>query len=335
MLVRSRDYDGPSVICVKVDRLDERPRRWTSSSLGIANLGFLAMLRRRLPAALEFEEAETGLCPPGPTVLPAAGPWLDHAQALADAGLFEDAEALLEQAEPRFEQQGKEIEMAGSLLTAGRDLRLAQGDRRRRAAADEASQWYRQQGRPVGGDRRGTAPAGRAAADDDRRTTSLALPSVAEDLGQRRARARSDTFRARRCARACRGDTELLPGHAETARRCEADHPADRILLAHVDALAAQQAATGLRRGRAISRGLACGDVEPGDTRLDRDAGPRRRPRRRADRDRGAHRGRRRSAAGAAGEDRGDPVDVVADAVVRPPADPELARLLAELRSST
>ena len=58
------------------------------------NLGYLAMLQRDLPRAIaEFDNAEAGL-----VAAEAAGylPQVhaDHAQALADAALFDDAEAL-------------------------------------------------------------------------------------------------------------------------------------------------------------------------------------------------------------------------------------------------
>ena len=115
-------------------------------SLAYENLGFLAVLRGDLPAALEhLSAAEDGLVT-AETYLPRL--WVDHARALANAALFDDAEVLLQQALERFEEQGHGIEVATSRLTLA-ELRLAQGDSDAAvAAADQASQGFRRQARP-------------------------------------------------------------------------------------------------------------------------------------------------------------------------------------------
>ncbi len=58
------------------------------------NLGYLAMLQRDLPRAIsEFEDAEAGYVAAGANgYLPQVH--TDHAQVLADAALFDDADAL-------------------------------------------------------------------------------------------------------------------------------------------------------------------------------------------------------------------------------------------------
>ena len=71
----------------------------------------------------------------------------DHAQVLADAALFDDADALLSRALDMLAEDGNEIEIAGALVTAA-EIRLAQRDHAgARAAAEDAAGWYRKQGR--------------------------------------------------------------------------------------------------------------------------------------------------------------------------------------------
>ena len=91
-----------------------------------------------------------GTSPPRPTAtFPTS---TDHAQALAAAGLFDDAEMLARRAIDMLAKDGNEIEMAGALVTAA-EIRLAQRDQRvARVAADDAAGWLQKQARQVDDD---------------------------------------------------------------------------------------------------------------------------------------------------------------------------------------
>jgi tetratricopeptide (TPR) repeat protein len=223
------------------------------------NLGFLAMLQRDLPRAItEFEAAEHGY------VAGAAGSYLpqvhaNHAQVLADAGLFDDAETLAHKALEMFESDGHEIEMAGALVTLA-EVRLAQRDAAgARAAADEAATWYRKQGRD-GWVAITTSLALRAAARDEPRPGGLA--EQLEDVARRLDTAGLETEAARsrlvaalvRAESAAEAPSE--PVTLATRRRVLRGPLADRIVLAHVDAVAAQRRGDASEARRAISRGL-------------------------------------------------------------------------------
>ena len=165
----------------------------------------------------------------------------------------------------------------------------------------------------LGVDRRGLRPPGRCSPRRRRRTTSPALRSVAEDWPCRAGGARRPAARlvAARCD-ACRVQPSD-PVDAQLRARVNRGHPADRILLATVDALAASSRGDNGSARRAVSTGLAW---PPWDRR--RSARSRHVPRRRARRspggDRSPPRHHRSSAPRAAVEDRSDPRDVVANA---------------------
>ena len=147
MLAEIARYDEAESQLRRVIADGERLGGGVIVSLAYENLGFLAVLRGDLPAALEhLSAAEDGLVT-AETYLP-RGWWVDHARALANAALFDDAEVLPEQALERFEEQGHGIEVATSRLTLA-ELRLAQGDSdAAAAAADEAAEAFHSQGRP-------------------------------------------------------------------------------------------------------------------------------------------------------------------------------------------
>ncbi len=225
----------------------------------------------------------------------------DHAQVLADAALFDDADALLRRALDMLRADGNEIEMAGALVTAA-EIRLAQRDpagarvgRRRSGRAGTASRdatgWVAVATEP--------GAAGRGAGGASRRPSwpinSTTSPSRLDEggLGSRSAPLATRRLARPRRARRCRSDD---PVSADTRRRVARGPAGDRILLAHVDAIAAERRGDRAAARRAISRGLdvamssqaALGSIET--------AGARGRPRERADRDRGSDRDRRRQA---------------------------------------
>ena len=107
-----------------------RPRPVTPSASAHQNLGYLAMLQRDLPRAIaEFESPSLGTSPPrAHGYLPDLH--TDHAQALAAAGLFDDAEMLARRAIDMLAKDGNEIEMAG-----------ARGDSRRDPSRPAGSRW--------------------------------------------------------------------------------------------------------------------------------------------------------------------------------------------------
>ena len=111
------------------------------------NLGYLAMMHGDIPRALrEYEAAEDSFEAVGATsYLPRL--FADHAQALADAGLLDDAEPLLGRAVEMLHEHGNEIEIAGVLVNVA-EVRLAQSNTDgARVAAEQAAEWYQKQGR--------------------------------------------------------------------------------------------------------------------------------------------------------------------------------------------
>jgi tetratricopeptide (TPR) repeat protein len=222
------------------------------------NLGFLAMLRGDLPAALEhLSEAEAGFASAGAEIH-LARVWVDHARALANAALFDDANTLLEQARTRFEEHGQGVEVATSLLTLA-EFRLAQGDFDGAvAAAEEASRWFRRQARPGW---ESIAAALRLQAAARRETVEGATPAALLDAadqlasqGWRREATRCRLVAARLFASSDRGSSDPVdPRLREEAKH---GHPADRILLATIDAIAASSRGDRAAARRAVSGGL-------------------------------------------------------------------------------
>ena len=302
-----------------------------------SNLGYLAMLQRDLPRAIsEFDDAETTYVAIGAEgYLPRVH--ADQAQVLADAALFDDAEALVSRALEMLAKDGNEIEMAGALVTAA-EIRLAQRDHEgARSAADEAAGWYRKQGRD-GWVAVTTSLALQAAARAEQPAIELAdqLDEVAVRLDDGGLVA--EATRSRLVAALVRAElAESLsddPVPADTRRRVRSGPSADRILLAHVDAVTAQKRGDRAAARRAIGRGLnvamsnqaSLGSLET--------------------RAHAALHGNALTEIGAriAVSD-GRPLELLArieatrlmaarTPSLRPPADPEIARLLAELRST-
>ncbi len=223
------------------------------------NLGFTAMRCGDLPTAMrEFERAEQGMIAAGAmSYLPQIH--AEHALALADAALFDDAESLLAKALAMLEEQGNEIEMAYGLLSVSA-LRLAKGDLDgAQEAAEAAATWYRKQER-VGWMVVATHFGLQAAARKDVRD-----PSLADQLEQTGRALRQNGFGAE----ATRAELEAARLRAEVAgdsgevvslklrRDAIKGRAVDRILLAHIDAIAAQRRGDRLAARRAIGRGLA------------------------------------------------------------------------------
>ena len=125
---------------------------------------------------------------------------------------------------------------------------------------------------------------------------------------------------ARRCRlTALKVRAEILPladvaVSGDLRRAVARGRAADRILLADIDARLGREPRRPGRRPPIDQPRAAHRHVGAGRARLDRDAGPRRRPRPRAGRARGPARDRRSAPAGAAGADRGDAGPLVADA---------------------
>ena len=224
------------------------------------NLGYLGMLQRDLPRAIaEFEHAEAGY------VAAQARGYLpqihtNHAQVLADAGLLDDAEVLGRRALEMLTADGNEIEIAGALMTVA-EIRLAQRDHAgARGAADDAAGWYRKQGRD-GWMAISMSLALQAAARDDKPPSDVAdqLDAVADRLDRDGLAAEASRSRlAAALVRAESGDAAIEdPVSADTRRRVRHGSAPDRILLAHVDALAAHRRDDRSAARRAISRGLA------------------------------------------------------------------------------
>jgi len=178
---------------------------------------------------------------------------------LADAGLFDDADALLTRAHRMFQAQGNDIEVAGGLVTAA-EIRLAQGEFvGAQAAADEAAQWYRKQGRE-----RWVAVANNLALQAAARSPDHddALPA---SLDQNAEALRGNGL----IAEAIRGRLVAAKLRAESGSRAGGDYvpidlrrlvaggrPADRILLASVDAIVAERRGDRAAARRAVSSGL-------------------------------------------------------------------------------
>ena len=222
-----------------------------------ANLGFVATLRGDLPGALdEFTRAETVYRrAQADSVLPRLH--ADHAQALADAGLFEDADALVQTGVAMYEQQGQTTELAGALLTSA-EIKLAHGDAAgATAAADDAARRFAEQ------DRATWAVAARALAlqararsgSDDSASLSTDLVEVAATLqaqGWQRDATRCLLVATRLAVEAGR------PSGIDSALRSAVEHgrTADRVLLDYVDAVEALNASDTTAARRSITHGL-------------------------------------------------------------------------------
>lgn len=299
-----------------------------------ANRGFVLTLRGDLPGALgEFAAAEVCLRIGGAdSLIPRVH--ADHAQALADAGLLEDSVALVRQAAATFRQQGQMTELAGVLLTTA-EVHLARRDiPAAKASAAEAAALFHSQDRE----------AWMVMADAFGLLCDASVEEPSQPLATQLIRAadRLDLLARGRDARRCRLAAEKVRATLGTSPasapamdvRLRRTLPApDRILLSQIDALRAL--AVGDRRAarRAVNDGLriataaqaALGSLE---TRAHSAA-------------RGhelVELGARLAIADKRPREllaRIEATRVIASRMpsVRPPADPEMAALLAELRS--
>ena len=299
------------------------------------NLGYLGMLQRDLPTAIaEFEEAEAGYVASGANgYLPQVH--ANHAHTLADAGLLDDAELLGRRALEMLAADGNEIEIAGALVGIA-EIRLAQrrggGSSGRRGCCGVVSQAGK--GR-LGSDLYESRAAGRRSRGPAANGSRRRSPRRRQPTRRGRSRRRSDAIAVGRRPRPCRVERGRLrrsrrPGNTPTCRRGPA---VDQILLAHVDALVAQHRGDLSAARRAIRRGLevamtnqaSLGSIETrahaavhGNALTEigaRMAIVASRPRELLRADRG-------------NQDHGSPCSVDPS-----PADPGVARLLAELRS--
>ncbi len=222
-----------------------------------ANLGFVATLRGDLPGALdEFTRAEAVYRrAKADSMLPRLH--ADHAQALADAGLFEDADALVQTGVAMYEQQGQTTELAGALLTSA-EIKLAHGDAAgATAAADDAARRFAEQ------DRATWAVAAHALALQARaRSGSDDSAALSNDLVEVAATLRAQGWQrdATRCLLvAARLAVESgRPSGIDSALRSAVEHgrTADRVLLDYVDAVEALNASDATAARRSITHGL-------------------------------------------------------------------------------
>ena len=300
------DYDGAERHLRGAVATAERLSLHLDAGVAAANLGYVATLRGDLPAAIEeFERAERHYRDGNvESYLPRLH--ADHAQALADAGLIGDADGLIQSAVQMYGDQGQRTELAGALLTLA-EIRLAQRDVDGAVeAANDARERFSLQDRSTWAIL-ATALELQARARQDDAQDDLAdrLVNLGAELGQ--LGLPSESTRCRLVAqqvRAALGSPARIDRDLRSA--AERARPSDRILLAHVDALAAVNRADRPGARRAVHARPRGGDVEPGDPRLDRDQGARGGARSSADRPRRPPRSRRRSAQGAPRAHRGD-----------------------------
>ena len=255
------------------------------------------MLQRDLPRAIaEFEQAEAGYVAAGASgYLPQVH--ANHAQALADAGLFDDAEALgrrgLEMLHRRWQRdrdrRGVDDRRRDPTRPARPRRRAAAAERRRRAGtASRAGTggWRSRRAWPCR-PRRGTT--------SHRPTSPTGSTTVADRLDGRWARRRGDSVTAGRRpgSRRVGRVAPTIRSPPTLARRIRTGRQPTASSSPTSTPLAAHRRGDRSAARRAISRGLDVGDGEPGRPRLDRDTRSRGGPRQRPGGDRGAHRGRR------------------------------------------
>ena len=229
----------------------------TYAAVVSSNIGYIATLQGDLPAALAaFADAEASLSSKEargslPRIL------ADHAQALADAALFHDADEMLRRALAMFDSQGQLTELAGGMLTAA-EVRLANGDAAGAVeAAERAAASFSAQGRVIWA----AVASGLALHARSRLEHSAALArdlmdaaDVLDAVGWAAEATRSRLLAGKVAAEEGATDRSVIA--QPTRRAVERARPADRILLAHVDALVARNRGGQSDARRAITRGL-------------------------------------------------------------------------------
>lgn len=222
-----------------------------------ANLGYVSTLRGDLPTALaEFDRAEDhynrvnarGLLP---------RLHADHAQALADAALFDDADALVRTAVLTYRDQGQQTELAGTLLTSA-EIMLARSDLDGaiEAARDAGDRFTRQGRTSWAAVARGLEMQARARRNPDDHDLAAPLSDVADELighGWEAEATRCRLVATRLLAERPGCANPVDPTLREAVERGRAS---DRILLAHVDAISAINAGDRRSARRSITSGL-------------------------------------------------------------------------------
>ena len=297
------------------------------------NFGCLASLRGDFAGAIGHFEAAARLFTEGGARNLLARLLDDHAGALAGAGLFGDANALLRAAVELHHEQGQGVEAATALLTEA-EIGLARGDlEAARTSAARAAEEFTEQQRPswVGraravGNQAAALLNSAGAADADRLDRSAG--ELAEH-GWVREGVRCALLAARLRAERSLSSAGL---DARVRRDAETRGAADRTLLAHIDALVALNHGDRATAREAVSRGLAAASIAQAELGAIET---------RAHAARYGHDLVELGARLAVAD--GDPRELLSRVEatrvlasrlpsVRPPTDPEIARLLAELR---
>ncbi|CAN5828581.1 CHAT domain-containing protein [soil metagenome] len=228
------------------------------AAVAMHNLGFLALMRGDVPAALtHLADAEQMFLTAGadsyqPQI------WADQAAALADAMMLDDAAELLGQAQRRFEELGQRTEGANALLTAAR-IKLASGDfvtarTEAEAAVDVMRSEHRESWSAVAEQ---VVLRARALGGDGTLAVAALLDGNAADLD--RLGWGVDATQARLVSAQLKieqGSGAASPVDRDLRRTVARGREVDRIALAHLDALAATRRGDARGARRAITMGL-------------------------------------------------------------------------------
>ena len=223
-----------------------------------ASLAYTSTLQGDLPAALrEFAEAEHWHRKVDPTMdMPRLQ--TDHARALADAALLDDAEGMLANALAVLRAQGQYTELPACLLRAA-EIGVARGNLVGAVeAADEATRLFAQQGRD-----RWVALAANLALRARVRLEGASPATVAElDRGCEQLDEygwHAEALRTRLLVAMLHAESDTLPPRPlrpEVREGVRRGRAVDRILMAYVDALTAVRRDDRGAARRAITNGL-------------------------------------------------------------------------------
>ena len=223
-----------------------------------ASLAYTSTLQGDLPAALrEFAEAEHWHRKVDPTMdMPRLQ--TDHARALADAALLDDAEGMLANALAVLRAQGQYTELPACLLRAA-EIGVARGNLVGAVeAADEATRLFAQQGRD-----RWVALAANLALRARVRLEGASPATVAElDRGCEQLDEygwHAEALRTRLLVAMLHAESDTLPPRPlrpEVREGVRRGRAVDRILMAYVDALTAVRRDDRAAARRAITNGL-------------------------------------------------------------------------------